>query len=175
MKMGKKRSSEDSAESNTPVKTETVPEFNGTVLKAMLKDPTTAMKGEWICTVCYFYISEKWYLVVVLIYPFIHLSIHFSAGSICAPSIQPTGSVFALVNSYCLSPAGLETFIATAKKLPCSDLYDVVEGYIKISMECAEIFKLLERERHTESEVSWSTFLSGWGWLATCFFYQVSF
>ncbi|TDH14693.1 hypothetical protein EPR50_G00022920 [Perca flavescens] len=89
--MGKKRHSEDSAESNTPVKKE-VPEFNGTAFKAMLKEPTTAMKG-------------------------------------------------------------LETFISTAKKLPCSDLYDVVEGYIKISMECAEIFKLLEREKHVESEL----------------------
>ena len=52
------------------------------------------------------------------------------------------------------SPAGLETFVSTAKKLPCSDLYDVVEGYIKISMECAEIFKLLEREKHVETEVN---------------------
>uniref|UniRef100_A0A8C9ZT80 URB1 ribosome biogenesis homolog n=1 Tax=Sander lucioperca TaxID=283035 RepID=A0A8C9ZT80_SANLU len=91
LEMGKKRHSEDSAESNTPVKKE-VPEFNGTVFKAMLKEPTTAMKG-------------------------------------------------------------LEIFISTAKKLPCSDLYDVVEGYIKISMECAEIFKLLEREKHVESEL----------------------
>ncbi|XP_068174249.1 nucleolar pre-ribosomal-associated protein 1 [Antennarius striatus] len=48
---------------------------------------------------------------------------------------------------------GLETFISTAKKLPSSELYDVVEGYIKISMECAEIFKLLEREKNTESEM----------------------
>lgn len=61
---------------------------------------------------------------------------------------------FALANSCFLSSAGLETFISTAKKLPCSDLYDVVEGYIKISMECAEIFKLLETEKHIESEVS---------------------
>lgn len=53
-----------------------------------------------------------------------------------------------------LSPAGLETFISTAKKLPCSDLYDVVEGYIKISMECTEIFRLLEGEKHSESEVN---------------------
>ncbi|KAI3354092.1 hypothetical protein L3Q82_018642 [Scortum barcoo] len=90
--MGKKRSGEDSAESNSPVKTEKLPEFNGTVFKAMLKEPTTAMKG-------------------------------------------------------------LETFISTSKKLPCSDLYDVVEGYVKISMECAEIFKLLEREKHVESEM----------------------
>ncbi|KAK5868904.1 hypothetical protein PBY51_009879 [Eleginops maclovinus] len=89
--MGKKRQSEDSAESEIPLKKE-VPEFNGTVFKAMLKEPTTAMRG-------------------------------------------------------------LETFISTAKQLPCSDLYDVVEGYIKISMECAEIFKLLEREKHVEAEM----------------------
>ncbi|KAK2846727.1 hypothetical protein Q5P01_009726 [Channa striata] len=48
---------------------------------------------------------------------------------------------------------GLEKFIATAKKLPSPDVYDVVEGYIKISMECAEIFKLLEGEKHLESEM----------------------
>ncbi|XP_063349998.1 nucleolar pre-ribosomal-associated protein 1 [Pelmatolapia mariae] len=90
--MGKKRRNDESAESDTPRKKETIPEFNGTVFKAMLKDPTTAMKG-------------------------------------------------------------LEKFISTAKKLPRSDLYDVVEGYIKISMECAEIFKLLEGEKHVESEM----------------------
>ncbi|KAM6988691.1 nucleolar pre-ribosomal-associated protein 1 isoform 2-T2 [Tautogolabrus adspersus] len=91
--MGKKRSSDDSVESETPVKKEKVPEFNGTAFKAMLKEPTTAMKG-------------------------------------------------------------LETFISTAKKLPSPDLYDVVEGYIKISMECAEIFKLLDRGNHIESEMT---------------------
>ena len=48
---------------------------------------------------------------------------------------------------------GLETFILKAKQLPCPDLYDVVEGYIKISMECSEIFYLLEGEKHTENEV----------------------
>ncbi|XP_028275754.1 nucleolar pre-ribosomal-associated protein 1 isoform X2 [Parambassis ranga] len=90
--MGKKRSSDVPPDSNTPAKKNKVPEFNGTVFKSMLKEPTTAMKG-------------------------------------------------------------LETFISTAKKLPCSDLYDVVEGYLKISMECAEIFKLLEGERHIESEM----------------------
>ncbi|XP_076592199.1 nucleolar pre-ribosomal-associated protein 1 [Chaetodon auriga] len=90
--MGRKRHSEDSSESNTPGKKEKAQEFNGTTFKAMLKEPSTAMKG-------------------------------------------------------------LETFISTAKKLPCSDLYDVVEGYIKISLECAEIFKLLEREKHVESEM----------------------
>ncbi|XP_035010769.2 nucleolar pre-ribosomal-associated protein 1 [Hippoglossus stenolepis] len=90
--MGQKRQSEDSAESETPAKKEKVPEFNGTVFKAMLKEATTAKKG-------------------------------------------------------------LETFISIAKKLPSSDLYDVVEGYIKISMECAEIFKLLEGEKHEEMEL----------------------
>ncbi|KAL3057633.1 hypothetical protein OYC64_007984 [Pagothenia borchgrevinki] len=89
--MGKKRENEDSVESNIPLKKE-VSEFNGTVFKAMLKEPATVMRG-------------------------------------------------------------LETFVSTAKKLPCSDLYDVVEGYIKISMECAEIFKLLEREKHVETEM----------------------
>ncbi|XP_062314220.1 nucleolar pre-ribosomal-associated protein 1 isoform X1 [Osmerus eperlanus] len=48
---------------------------------------------------------------------------------------------------------GLETFILKAKQLPCPDLYDVVEGYIKISMECSEIFNLLEGEKHTENEM----------------------
>lgn len=48
--MGKKRRSEDSDESNTPAKKEKVSEFNGTVFKAMLKEPTTAMKGEFIIT-----------------------------------------------------------------------------------------------------------------------------
>ncbi|KAM4627721.1 nucleolar pre-ribosomal-associated protein 1 [Polymixia lowei] len=90
--MGKKRPSEDSGESKVQVKKDKMTEFNGTVFKAMLKEPTKAMKG-------------------------------------------------------------LATFISTAKQLPCSDLYDVVEAYIKISMECAEIFKLLEGEKQVESEM----------------------
>jgi len=48
--MGQKRKSEDSMKSDTPAKKE-VPEFNGTVFKAMLKQPTTAMKGK--CAACY--------------------------------------------------------------------------------------------------------------------------
>lgn len=58
-----------------------------------------------------------------------------------------------------LSAAGLEAFISAAKKLPSSDVYDVVEGYIKISMECTEIFKLLEGEKHLETEVLRYTFI----------------
>lgn len=53
-KMGKKRSSEDVDESKTHAKKGKVSEtaeFNGTVFKAMLKEPTKAMKGEWPC--CY--------------------------------------------------------------------------------------------------------------------------
>uniref|UniRef100_A0A8D2JBN9 URB1 ribosome biogenesis homolog n=1 Tax=Varanus komodoensis TaxID=61221 RepID=A0A8D2JBN9_VARKO len=49
--------------------------------------------------------------------------------------------------------SGLETFISTAKSLPSAEQYDVVEGYIKISMECAEILKLLDGERRPENEM----------------------
>ncbi|XP_032053287.1 nucleolar pre-ribosomal-associated protein 1 isoform X1 [Aythya fuligula] len=48
---------------------------------------------------------------------------------------------------------GLETFVSVAKELPAAQLYDVVEGYVKISVECAEIFKLLDGERKPESEM----------------------
>ncbi|KAJ3591352.1 hypothetical protein NHX12_009297, partial [Muraenolepis orangiensis] len=89
--MGNKRPGEDSSESEPRAKKVTLTEFNGTILKSMLKDPTKAMKA-------------------------------------------------------------LETFISFAKKLPCPDLYDVVEGYIKISMECAEIFKLLTAEKQVPKE-----------------------
>uniref|UniRef100_A0A8C9KLM5 URB1 ribosome biosis homolog n=1 Tax=Panthera tigris altaica TaxID=74533 RepID=A0A8C9KLM5_PANTA len=47
----------------------------------------------------------------------------------------------------------LEAFVAAAKKLPREDVYDVVEGYIKISVECAEIFQLLSGEKRPESEM----------------------
>jgi nucleolar pre-ribosomal-associated protein 1 len=47
----------------------------------------------------------------------------------------------------------LEAFVSAAKKLPQEDMCDVVEGYIKISMECAEIFQLLSGEKRPESEV----------------------
>ncbi|ETE73475.1 Nucleolar pre-ribosomal-associated protein 1, partial [Ophiophagus hannah] len=48
---------------------------------------------------------------------------------------------------------GLETFIAKAKLLPSNEQYDVVEGYIKVSIECVEIFKLLDGERRPDSEM----------------------
>ncbi|CAH2219289.1 Hypothetical predicted protein [Pelobates cultripes] len=48
---------------------------------------------------------------------------------------------------------GLEQFLNLSRALPSSDLYDVVEGYIKISVECIEILKLLEGEKRIESEL----------------------
>ncbi|KPP69918.1 nucleolar pre-ribosomal-associated protein 1-like [Scleropages formosus] len=92
--MQKKRANEVSGESDVPAKRSKVAdtEFNGTVFKSMLKEPTKASKG-------------------------------------------------------------LERFVSVAKKLPCADLYDVVEGYITISMECADVFKLLEGEKHSENEL----------------------
>ncbi|XP_023681933.2 nucleolar pre-ribosomal-associated protein 1 isoform X1 [Paramormyrops kingsleyae] len=97
--MEKKRAKKDSGESETQQKKmkmmtldENDTEFNGTVFKSMLKDPTKALKG-------------------------------------------------------------LGKFVSVATKLPIADLYDVVEGYIKISMECAEIFSLLEGEKHHEREL----------------------
>ncbi|XP_042543241.1 nucleolar pre-ribosomal-associated protein 1 [Dipodomys spectabilis] len=47
----------------------------------------------------------------------------------------------------------LEAFVSAAKKLPQEDVYDVVEGFIKISVECVEIFQLLSAEKRPESEI----------------------
>ena len=47
----------------------------------------------------------------------------------------------------------MEAFVSAAKQLPQEATCDVVEGYIKISMECAEIFQLLSGEKRPESEV----------------------
>ncbi|KFU94949.1 Nucleolar pre-ribosomal-associated protein 1, partial [Chaetura pelagica] len=46
-----------------------------------------------------------------------------------------------------------ESFVSVAKALPSPEVYDVVEGYVKISMECAEIFKLLDGERKPENQM----------------------
>ncbi|XP_015334179.1 nucleolar pre-ribosomal-associated protein 1 isoform X1 [Marmota marmota marmota] len=47
----------------------------------------------------------------------------------------------------------LEAFVTAAKKLPQEDKYDIVEGYIKISVECAEVFQLLSGEKRPENEM----------------------
>ncbi|XP_063812468.1 nucleolar pre-ribosomal-associated protein 1 [Pseudophryne corroboree] len=47
---------------------------------------------------------------------------------------------------------GLEQFVILSRKLPSPHLYDVVEGYLKISVECVEILKLLDGERRPDSE-----------------------
>ncbi|XP_027599978.2 nucleolar pre-ribosomal-associated protein 1 [Pipra filicauda] len=59
----------------------------------------------------------------------------------------------ALLRDPAAAASGLETFVSVAKTLPSAEVYDVVEGYVKISMECAEIFKLLDGERRPESEM----------------------
>ncbi|XP_028856859.1 nucleolar pre-ribosomal-associated protein 1 [Denticeps clupeoides] len=47
---------------------------------------------------------------------------------------------------------GLQMFVSIAERLPCDGLYDVVEGYLKISLECTEILKLLEGESPSKTE-----------------------
>ncbi|KAM6140617.1 LOW QUALITY PROTEIN: nucleolar pre-ribosomal-associated protein 1 [Pterocles gutturalis] len=59
----------------------------------------------------------------------------------------------ALLRDPATAAKGLETFIAVAKTLPSPEVYDVVEGYVKISMECAEIFKLMDGERKPDGEM----------------------
>ncbi|NXT29358.1 NPA1P protein, partial [Syrrhaptes paradoxus] len=59
----------------------------------------------------------------------------------------------ALLRDPATAAKGLETFVAVAKTLPSPEVYDVVEGYIKISMECAEIFKLMDGERKPDGEM----------------------
>lgn len=49
--------------------------------------------------------------------------------------------------------SALEAFISVAKRLPREDAYDVVEGYIRISVECVEVFQLLSGAKRPESEV----------------------
>nr|XP_060626413.1 nucleolar pre-ribosomal-associated protein 1 isoform X1 [Anolis sagrei ordinatus] len=59
----------------------------------------------------------------------------------------------ALLRSPSAAIKGLETFVSLAKCLPSGERYDVVEGYVKVSVECAEILKLLDGERRPESEM----------------------
>ncbi|NWI14970.1 NPA1P protein, partial [Crypturellus soui] len=59
----------------------------------------------------------------------------------------------ALLREPAAAQQGLQTFVSIAKTLPSAEVYDVVEGYIKISVECAEIFKLLDGERKSEGEM----------------------
>ncbi|XP_051464954.1 nucleolar pre-ribosomal-associated protein 1 isoform X2 [Apus apus] len=59
----------------------------------------------------------------------------------------------ALLRDPASAAKGLETFVSVAKALPSPEIYDVVEGYVKISMECAELFKLLDGERKPETQM----------------------
>uniref|UniRef100_A0A8C5TWG7 URB1 ribosome biogenesis homolog n=1 Tax=Malurus cyaneus samueli TaxID=2593467 RepID=A0A8C5TWG7_9PASS len=78
-----------------------------------------------------------------------------AAKRACGPQDQEfNGARFkALLRDPAAAAGGLETFVSVAKTLPSPHVYDVVEGYVKISMECAEIFRLLDGERKPESEI----------------------
>uniref|UniRef100_A0A8C6N9L5 Uncharacterized protein n=1 Tax=Melopsittacus undulatus TaxID=13146 RepID=A0A8C6N9L5_MELUD len=77
-----------------------------------------------------------------------------AAKRACPQEEEFNGTRFkALLRDPATAGKGLETFISVAKTLPSPDIYDVVEGYIKISMECAEIFRLMDGERKPESEM----------------------
>ncbi|KAF4795038.1 Nucleolar pre-ribosomal-associated protein 1 [Turdus rufiventris] len=78
-----------------------------------------------------------------------------AAKRACGPRDEEfNGARFkALLRDPAAAAKGLETFVSVAKTLPSPQVYDVVEGYVKISMECAEIFKLLDGERKPESEM----------------------
>ncbi|KAM4701657.1 nucleolar pre-ribosomal-associated protein 1 [Discoglossus pictus] len=71
-----------------------------------------------------------------------------------AMEVEFTGTHFkSLIKDPATALKGLEQFITLSRKLPSPTLYDVVEGYIKISIECTEILKLLDGERRPESEI----------------------
>ncbi|XP_073440651.1 nucleolar pre-ribosomal-associated protein 1 [Dendrobates tinctorius] len=70
------------------------------------------------------------------------------------PEVEFTGTVFkSLLKEPQTALRGLQQFLEFSRKLPNPALYDVVEGYIKISVECSEILKLLEGEKRPESEM----------------------
>lgn len=52
--------------------------------------------------------------------------------------------------------SALEAFVTAAKQLPREGACDVVEDYVRISVECAEVFQLLGGERPPESQVGLS-------------------
>ncbi|KAM5180794.1 nucleolar pre-ribosomal-associated protein 1 [Mantella aurantiaca] len=70
-----------------------------------------------------------------------------------SPEVEFTGTLFkSLLREPQTAVKGLEQFITLSRKLPSPHIYDVVEGYIKISVECTEILKLLDGERRPENE-----------------------
>ncbi|XP_069616946.1 nucleolar pre-ribosomal-associated protein 1 isoform X2 [Ranitomeya imitator] len=71
-----------------------------------------------------------------------------------SPEVEFTGTVFkSLLKDPQTALRGLQQFLEFSRKLPNPALYDVVEGYIKISVECSEVLKLLEGEKRPESEM----------------------
>ncbi|XP_073524409.1 nucleolar pre-ribosomal-associated protein 1 [Phyllobates terribilis] len=71
-----------------------------------------------------------------------------------SPEAEFTGTVFkSLLKDPQTALRGLQQFLELSRILPNPALYDVVEGYIKISVECIEILKLLDGEKRPESEM----------------------
>ncbi|KAM3934667.1 nucleolar pre-ribosomal-associated protein 1 [Leptodactylus fuscus] len=71
-----------------------------------------------------------------------------------SPEVEFTGTLFkSLLKDPQTALKGLQQFLDFSRKLPDPNLYDVVEGYIKISVECIEILKLLDGEKRPESEM----------------------
>ncbi|XP_075710651.1 nucleolar pre-ribosomal-associated protein 1 [Rhinoderma darwinii] len=71
-----------------------------------------------------------------------------------SPEVEFTGTRFkSLLKDPQAALKGLQQFLNLTRKLPNPALYDVVEGYIKISVECIEILKLLDGEKRPESEL----------------------
>uniref|UniRef100_A0A6J0TW72 Nucleolar pre-ribosomal-associated protein 1 n=1 Tax=Pogona vitticeps TaxID=103695 RepID=A0A6J0TW72_9SAUR len=65
-----------------------------------------------------------------------------------------TGARFkAMLRDPSTAMKGLKKFISLAKSLPSTEQFDIVEGYTKVSVECAEILKLLDGEKRPESEM----------------------
>ncbi|XP_038622182.1 nucleolar pre-ribosomal-associated protein 1 [Tachyglossus aculeatus] len=76
------------------------------------------------------------------------------AAAAAAASRQPSGlQLKAQLRDPESGPHALEAFVSTARKLPQAGLRDVVEEYIKISVECAEIFQLFGGEKRPEREM----------------------
>ncbi|XP_069801892.1 nucleolar pre-ribosomal-associated protein 1 [Dendropsophus ebraccatus] len=71
-----------------------------------------------------------------------------------SPEVEFTGTrLKSLLKDPQSSLKGLQHFLNLSRKLPNPSLYDVVEGYIKISVECIEILKLLDGGKRPESEM----------------------
>ncbi|KAM8819873.1 nucleolar pre-ribosomal-associated protein 1 [Eudromia elegans] len=108
-------------------------EFSGARFKALLREPAAAQQGERPLA------REA--------------AVSAREAAVSAREAAVSAREAAVSAREAAVSARLQTFVSIARTLPSADVYDVVEGYIKISVECAEIFKLLDGERKPESEM----------------------